>query len=666
MPSQFPNLTSPIRIGNVEIRNRIADPAHGTGLGEDRHPSPRLVAMHATRAKGGIGLTIIEGSRVHPSSRGGGSAMEAYDEDNIPYYKMMADAVHPHGAKIFAQLYHSGRNVNSMDSLSPLWAPSAVTIPWANPSGSNEVPHDMTREEIQEVARWWAMSAVNMKRAGMDGVEIHGAHGFLVCQFLSPLTNHRTDEYGGDQMKRTRFALEVAHAVRQAVGLDFVVGMRLSADELIPGGITLEHMVPSAQWLEEAGDLDYLSITHSVEYAPYSLAQQVADMSWPQAYYVHNAEAIKKATKGIPIFTVCRIVDPEVGEDIIASGKADMVLMARAHLADPEIGRKLMEGRREDIRPCTGSNQYCAGRGLGIGGSRGIMCMLNPEAGRESELGPITPAETSRTVVVVGGGPGGMEAARVAAIRGHKVVLYEKSHRLGGQVNTLVLAPFRKEFGKATAWLELQIRKLGVEVHLNTEVTPDRLPKDADVVIVATGSEPTVLEFPGGNGTGGPQVVTVDDILEERATVTRGQRVVLLDDEGTYKAGGTTEFLAERGAQVHYVTGAASVTKDLYLLSQIPLVRRLKQKGVEFHLEQWVKAVEGKTMLLWETYGGDGEAIEGVDLIVTAGPNRPVTQLYEALKANGATPEVVAIGDCLAPRKAVEAIREGHMAARAI
>ena len=398
-PTGFPHLLSPVRVGNVEIRNRLVASAHATALPTERRPNRRLAAYHAARAKGGIGLIILENSRVHPTGRAGLIALEGWQEEHVPHYRMVADAVHEHGAKIFAQLHHPGRNANSQDTLLPVWAPSGIPVPWANPSGSNELPHEMTQEEIAELLRWWARCAVNMQRAGMDGVEIHGAHGFLIGQFLSQVTNHRKDEYGGTLANRARFPLAVARAVREAVGRDFAVGMRLSADELIPGGFGVEETKQVARWLEESGDLDFLNISHSVEYAAYSLSQQVADMSWPQGAYVHLAEAIKKATEGIPIFTVCRIVDPVLAEKIVEEGKADLVCMTRAHLADPEIGRKLMTGRAADIRPCIGCNQGCCGRALIVG--KPIGCAVNAEAGREEEWGSLPAAARPKNVVVI-------------------------------------------------------------------------------------------------------------------------------------------------------------------------------------------------------------------------------------------------------------------------
>lgn len=664
MQTGFPHLLSPVRIRNVDIRNRIVTAAHATALPTERRPNHRLSVYHETRAKGGVGLIILENSRVHPTGRAGPIALEGWHEENIPDYKRVADAVHRYGAKIFAQLHHPGRNANSQDTLLPVWAPSAIYTPFANPSGANELPHAMTTEEIKELLRWWARCAVHMKAAGMDGVEIHGAHGFLICQFLSRVTNHRQDHYGGSLENRARFGLQVVQAVREAVGEDFVVGVRLSGDELIPGGLGIEEMVQVAQWMEASGHVDFIHVSHSVEYAALSLSQQVADMSWPQGAFVHLPEAVKKATKGIPVFAVCRIIDPRLAERIIARGQADLVCMTRAHLADPEIGRKLLEGRPDDIRPCIGCNQGCCGRTIIVG--KPIGCAVNPEAGREVELGTIMPATTRKIVVVAGGGPAGMEAARVAALRGHQVTLFESSDRLGGQVNTLTLAPHRQEFGNITLWLQNQIQQLGVDVKLNTKFTADLLTKDIDAVITATGSQPQTHEFPGSDKGGGPPQASVYDVLEGRTMVNQGQRIVLVDEEGNYRAGGTAEFMADCGAEVHYVTGASMIGKALHIVVQAPLVSRLRRKGVKFWTDREVDRIEKRSILLKHVYGGEAETIKSVDLIVSVSNNRSVDELFQSLKAISALKELFAVGDCVTARSALEAIREANVAARAL
>ena len=657
MDTRFPHLLSPIRIGNVEVRNRLVSSAHQTRLGQGYRPTRQMAEYHAARARGGIGLIILEGTWVHPTTLGDQYSLIAWDEEAIPQFRMVADAVHQHGAKIFAQLHHKGRVADSMTTRLPLWSASRVHNTIGGFFRTSERTHGMTVEEISEVIQWYARCAVNMKHAGMDGVELHGAHGYLIQQFLSPLTNFRSDDYGGSLRNRTRFALELAHAVRQALGRDFVLGMRLGGDELMPGGLTIEDTTQIARWLEEAGDLDYLNISHSTA-EPMSEAQQVADMSWPQGAFVHLAAAIKKATKGIPIFTVGRIVDPAMAENIIADGKADMVCMTRAHIADPEIGLKLQEGRQEDIRQCISCNQVCAG-GLHFG------CTINPEAAREQELGAIMPAPQRKAVVVVGGGPAGMEAARVAALRGHLVALYERRERLGGQITTLIKAPYRVEFGNIVAWLEYQLKRLGVVVKLNTEATPEGLLQEgAEAVIVAAGSLPDLPNIPGAGQPGGPNVVSVDDVLERR--VSYGRRAVLLDGDGHHKAASTAEFLAEQGVEVHLVTRGTGIGAEIGPVSRVALTKRLKDKRVAFHRESWVKEVSGSRVLLQDVDTGAEQPIDDVDLIVAAMPNRPSTELYELLKEEWRFPEVVAVGDCVTPRRAHDAIREGHMAGRAL
>ncbi len=654
--SQFSHLLSPIRLGSVEVRNRMLTSAHSSGMYQNNRPTPQNNAYHAARARGGIGLIIIQGTIVHPTSYGGLQSPTGYIDDAIPAWRALADAVHEHGTKIFVQLLHFGKSGQSLSTMLPLWSASRYKA-----LSGNEYTHAMTKEEIDEVIEGYAHSAANMKQAGVDGVELHGAHGYLIQQFLSPMTNHRTDEYGGSEENRARLALEVCEAVRRRVGHDFAVGIRLSADELQPGGMTVKEMAPMAALLEEKGDFDFMNVSFSVG-GGMPFAMQQADMTWEQAPFVHYAAEIKKATKGIPIFTVCRIIDPQIANDIIASGKADMCVMTRAYIADPEIARKLMEGRPLDIRQCIGSNDGCGGRA-----HRGqpIGCSINPEAGRELELGPLTQAETPKAVAVVGGGAGGMEAARTAATRGHKVVLYEKSDRLGGQLKTVSKVPKRGTFNDIGEWLEAQINRLGVVVKLETEATVDALlGEGTEAVIIATGSLPVYPEIPGLKGPGVPTLASIDDVIEGRVEV--GKRALLLAADNHHKSPNAADVMCEKGAEVHLVTMSETVASDIIVTSRPPVIERMKDNGVTFHRESWIKEVSGKTAVLAEVYTGKETIIEDVDIIVGGEFNAPNDGLYEALKADGRIPHVVAVGDSVSARKLIEAIREGHMAARAL
>lgn len=654
--SEFSDLLSPIRLGNVEVRNRMLSSAHSSGMYQLNRPTPQNNAYHAARARGGIGLIVIQGTIVHPTSYGGLQSPVAYVEEAIPAWRELADAVHEHGAKIFVQLLHFGKSGNSLATMLPLWSASRTRA-----LSGNEYTHAMTTDEIAEVIESFAQSATNMQAAGMDGIELHGAHGYLIQQFLSPMTNHRTDQYGGSEENRARFALQLCEAIRERTGDDFALGIRLSADELQPEGMTVKEMAPMSALLEERGDFDFFNVSFSVG-GGMPFATQQADMSWEQAPFVDYAVQIKRATKDIPIFTVCRIIDPHGANDIIATGKADMVVMTRAHIADPEIGRKLTEGRPYDIRPCIGSNDGCGGRA-----HRGqpIGCSVNPEAGRELELGPLEPAETPRAVVVVGGGPGGMEAARVAAARGHKVVLYERSDRLGGQLNTAVRVPHRGEFSNIVAWLEHQLRQLGVIVKLETEATLDALLEEgADVAIIATGSMPQLPRIAGLNGSDGPTLASIDDVINRAAPV--GRRAVLLAAENHHRSPNAAYALCEQGAEVHYVTMSELVASDIIVTSRPPVLQRMRENGVVFHRESWVKAVSGRAVVLADVQTGAETTIEDVDLIVGGEFNAPDDGLYEALKGDGRIAQVVAVGDCVSARKVIEAMREGHLTARAL
>lgn len=652
----FSHLLSPGRIGRVEVRNRLVSTSHGTHLAERHRPSRELIAYHAARAMGGIGLIVTEGLRIHPTTRVEGR-LEVWDEDAIPHFRPLADAVHQHGATIFAQLIHQGRRAYSMDSFREMW--SASQVPAIN---SVELTHAMTKPEIAEIIQAFARGAVYMKQAGFDGVELHGAHGYLIHQFFSPLTNKRTDEYGGSLQNRARFALELVETVRRAVGNDFPLGMRLSSDDFEPGGVGPDETGQIAQWLEQSGKVDYLSISQGSTADPLAVARVIPDMTWPEASWVKLTEGIKRKTRGIPIITVGRIVDPSIAEGILAKGQADFVGMTRAQIADPELGRKLVEGRPEDIRACIGCNQGCIGR-YEVG--RSIGCLVNPEAGRELELGPLTKAATPRPVVVVGGGLAGMEAARVAASRGHYVALYERHGRLGGQVRTLTRAPNRQTFGNIVAWLEYQLKMTGVVVKLNTVATLENLAaEEPEVVLVATGSVPELPTLVGADQPGAPRVVTVDDVLER--TVPTPRRVLLMDGDGHFKAASTAEFLADSGAEVHVVTKALGVGLGIPSASRALLVERLKKKRIVFHPEQRLVRLGSGSAVIEDIHTCESTTIPEIDLVVVATFNAPSTGLLEELSRDKRFTQVVAIGDCLAPRRALDAIRDGHHAGRAI
>ena len=653
--SDYPNLLSPITIGNVEIRNRILTSAHQTNLGEAHRPTDRMIAYHAERAKGGIGLIVLEGVRCHPTTRPARFNLIGWDRDALPDYRALVDEIHSHGAKTFAQLLHVGRVANPMETRLALWSASQVSVPGVFGGHTSVQTHAMTLAEIGELCEWYARCARNMIDAGFDGVEIHAGHGYLLQQFLSPLTNFREDDYGGDLRNRVRIAHEVVDAVRTELGPDPALGVRISADELTPGGLTTADTRKVARWFEDTGQIDYISVSHSTT-VPFAHARQIADMSFPQAPFVHLAAEIKQALTRLPVFAVCRIIEPEIAEDVIASGKADLVCMVRAHLAEPHIANKLSEGRASDIRTCIGCNQGCIGR---VNASQTIGCLTNPEAGRESELGSIVPARHKRSVVVVGGGPAGMEAARVAALRGHTVTLFERSESLGGQLNTLVRAPNRQDFAKFVGWLTRQLNALSVRVNLGVEADGGRIQaEEPDAVVLATGSVPALPSLPGLDDSP-VTVLSADDVLHGRAD--DAGVVVLLDDDGHHKAASTAEYLAAGGAEVHLVTQADVVAWEITSVSRTPAIERLDALGVNRHPSHWFESIAGSTVHL-----GSGLDVPNVDAIVAVVPNRPRSTLADELTASGKYADVLMVGDCLAPRRAIEAVREGHVAGRAV
>lgn len=651
MADQFNYLFTPLSIGNVAIKNRIFFPPHTTYFTEsDGLPNERLADYHAERAKGGVGLIITESVVVHPSGRARATTICGFDQACIPGFKLICTKVHEYGAKIFGQLSHRGREMNSIHTRRPLWGPSPI------PSRvSGEIPHEMTREEIQEMIQGFAQAAFNLKEAGYDGVELHGAHGYLLAQFMSTLSNQRRDEYGGSLENRLRFPIQAVQAVRDAVGPDMAIGIRLSGDELVPGGLTLQDMLEITPKLEETGMFDYLSVSIGNYNTHYIM---IGDMSIPLGAAVYLAANIKEVVE-LPVFTVLRIKDPHQAEKILADGQADMVGMCRALITDPELPRKSKEGRFDEIRNCIACNQECRTHRIG----RMISCVQNPAVGFEKTLGAGTfrPASPKKEVVVIGGGPAGMEAAIVAASRGHHVTLYEKKSQLGGQVNIACKIPTRNEFGDITRYQERQIVRFGVKVVLEREVNPEMIQSEnPDVVIVASGSEPL---RPALKGADLPHAINVWDVLQESVEV--GKNVVVVDGgESFWPCCGAADFLLEKGHKVEIISFRNFIGFNIPSESLPLLYQRLLSKGGILTPQHNVIEILEDSVIISHIRTSETRHVQNVDTVVLAAGNKARDNIYSELK--GQVKVLYAVGDCVAPRKVQDAIREGHMAGRTI
>ena len=657
----YPHLFSPLRIGNITVRNRIMQTAHVKLFAERGVDSQRNVEYQAARAKGGAGLLITGNRVVHPTSTTGFPRVAwAYLPEALEADRRLTSAVHEHGAVIFAQLNHFGLNAtsDSADDLRVLWGPSAVKSP-----AYGETPKAMEPEDIREVVEWWARCAELSREGGFDGTEVHISHSYLLHQFLSPLYNKRTDEYGGSFENRLRFAREVIAGVRDRVGSDWVVGVRISLSDFIPGALDIDDAVRVARELEADGQIDFVNVT-AAGYHNIFLAIQPSDE--PDGYLVDLTAQVKAGVAALPVFTVGGIKDPALAEEILASGKADMVAMTRAQIADPEFANKVQAGREDEINHCIRGNQGCIGR---VFKGLPISCTVNPSAGREGRLGPLVPAERPAPWVVAGGGPAGMKAAVTLARRGHSVTLLEREERLGGQVNLILLTPGRDEFGWITRDLEVQLRKAGVEVRLGEEATPELVGGlEPAGVIVATGAVPSRTGFSSMSplveqlpGSEQENVLTGWDVLLEAKPV--GERVVVLDDDGSRYAAGVTEVLLDRGKRVELVSRWHALFPGTLTTLDMPHVYgRLLGKRLEYRLNTWASGIEGDRVSIFNLYTGGAETLTGVDTVVLVTGQRANDELYFGLK--GSLEAVHRIGDCVAPRKLDHAIYEGELAGR--
>lgn len=650
--AEFRFLFSPLRLGQVVVPNRICFSAHLTNFSEENKVSDRHLSYYEERAKGGCGLIITEEMSIHPSDRAYEKLVDAYCPDVVPGYRKLTKAIHQYETKIFAQLNHNGIQGDGTSSRLAIWGPSSVGDPLFR-----EIAKEMEIEEIQECIEYFAKSASHARDGGFDGIELQLGHSSLIRQFLSPLTNFRADEYGGTFENRMRFVLEVIVAVRKTVGDDFTLGVRLNADEMHPmGGLTLEDAKRIAATLEATGELDFIDLSLGTFYNLYLVE---GSMHTPLAYTVPLASAVRSVVD-LPVFACNRINDPHLAEKILADGHADMIGMVRAQICDPELANKAREGRTDDIRYCIACNQGCIGR-VGIANKR-LGCVQNPAVGEEKDLGvgTIKLANEKKRVMVVGAGPAGMEAARVATIRGHKVTLYEKESEVGGQNIIASKGAGRQEIEGVTRWLISQLQKHRVEIRLNTVVTPSLvLEENPDAVVIATGSVPRENPFPGEYSL--PQVCNTHHIL--KGEVEPGERVILVDMNGHHQATSTAELLADRGKKVHMITPALYIGGNLGPLQDLFLTRqRLMKKGVTFTPDIAVLEIQGTKIKGLNVYSNEMVDFEGYDTVVLAVGNRTEDELYFSLK--GKVKGLYRIGDCVSPRKVDMAILEGHRIGR--